>query len=62
MTAFERVRADALASRRRSQAVDLVVDCIKAITEEGGRKALNELAKAGVRMVSTEEVIAAARS
>lgn len=56
------VRADALALRRRGQAVDLVVDGIKAITEEGGRKALNELAKAGVRMVTTEEVIAAARS
>lgn len=55
------VRADALALRQRGLAVDLVVDGIKAITEEGGQKALDELAKAGVRMVTTEEVIAAAR-
>ncbi|MBI4166856.1 MAG: cysteine hydrolase [Acidobacteria bacterium] len=55
------VRADALALRQREQAVDLVVDCIKAITEEGGQKALSELASSGVRMVTTEEVISAAR-
>lgn len=54
------VRADALALRRRGQAVDLVADGIKAITPEGGRKALEELAEAGVRMVTTDEVMAAA--
>ena len=53
------VRASALALRERGQAVDLVVDSIQAITEEGGRKALREMAEAGVRMVTTDEVIAA---
>jgi nicotinamidase/pyrazinamidase len=56
------VRADALSLRQRGKEVDLVVDSIKAITEEGGQKALDEMARAGVRMVTTEEVIAAARS
>jgi nicotinamidase/pyrazinamidase len=56
------VRASALALRQRGQTVDLVVDGIKGITEEGGQKALDELAKAGVRMVTTQEAIAAARS
>jgi len=54
------VRASALALRERGQPVDLVIDSIQAITEEGGRKALEEMAEAGVRMVTTDEVIAVA--
>ncbi|MGD0225421.1 MAG: isochorismatase family cysteine hydrolase [Terriglobia bacterium] len=50
------VRADALALRRRGFKVDLVVDAIKPITEDGGRKALEEMAGAGVRMVTTAEI------
>lgn len=52
------VRADALALRRRGLAVDLVVDAIQAITEEGGRKALEELKAAGVGFCTTREVCA----
>jgi nicotinamidase/pyrazinamidase len=55
------VRASALALRERGQAIDLVVDGIQAITEEGGRKALREMADAGVRVVTTDDVIAASR-
>ena len=48
--------ADALALCRRGFKVDVVADAIKPITEEGGRKALEEMAAAGVRMVTTAEV------
>lgn len=53
------VRADALALRERGFAVDLVVDAIKAITEEGGRKAIEEMKGVGVRLVKTADVCAA---
>jgi nicotinamidase/pyrazinamidase len=49
------VRASALALRRHGFPVDLVVDAIKAITEEGGRTALQEMTAAGVRLVTAEE-------
>jgi len=52
------VRATALALRQRDFEVEAVVDAIKAITEDGGRRALAELAAAGVRTVTTEEVCA----
>jgi nicotinamidase/pyrazinamidase len=52
------VRADALALRERGFPVDLVVDAIKPITEEGGRIAIEEMTAAGVRLVSTAEVCA----
>ena len=50
------VHATALALRRHAFPVDLVVDAIKSITEEGGRSALDEMTVAGVRLVSTHEV------
>ena len=50
------VRADALALRQRGYPVDLVVDAIRPIIEEGGRKALKEMTEAGVHLVSTAEV------
>jgi nicotinamidase/pyrazinamidase len=50
------VLAGALALRRKGFRVDLVVDAVKPITEEGGRKALEEMAAAGVRTVTTAEV------
>jgi nicotinamidase/pyrazinamidase len=52
------VRATALALRERGWPVDLVTDAIKPITEEGGRKALEEMLEAGVRLVQTAEVCA----
>ena len=50
------VLAGALALRRHGFNVDVVVDAIKPITEEGGGKALEEMAAAGVRTVTTAEV------
>jgi nicotinamidase/pyrazinamidase len=51
------VCASALALRARSFPVDLVVDAIQAITAEGGRKAKEEMVAAGVRLVTTDEVL-----
>ncbi len=50
------VRGSALALRHRDLPVDLVTDAIKPITEEGGRKALQEMVAAGVRLTTTAEV------
>jgi nicotinamidase/pyrazinamidase len=52
------VRADALALRERDWPVDLVTDAIKPITEEGGRKAIDEMVAAGVRLVKVADVCA----
>jgi nicotinamidase/pyrazinamidase len=52
------VRADVLALRERGFSVDLVLDAIKAITEEGGRKAIDEMLAADARLVRTAEVCA----
>jgi nicotinamidase/pyrazinamidase len=52
------VRADVLSLRLRNKSVELVVDAIKAITEEGGRKALDEMVNAGARLVSTVDACA----
>ncbi|MFZ0962257.1 MAG: isochorismatase family cysteine hydrolase [Terriglobia bacterium] len=50
------VRAAALALCRHGFQVDVVADAIKAITVEGSRKALEEMAAAGVRRVTTAEI------
>lgn len=50
------VRADVLALRERGKPVALVVDAIKAITEEGGLKALAEMTAAGAELVKTADV------
>lgn len=50
------VRADVLALRARSKPVLLVVDAIKAITEEDGRKAIEEMVAAGAELVKTTDV------
>ncbi len=50
------VRGSALALRHRGLPVDLVTDAIKPITEKGGRKALEEMVAAGVRLTTTAEV------
>lgn len=50
------VRAGALALCRRGFKVDVVIDAIKPITAEGGRKALEEMAAAGIRKVTTAEI------
>ena len=50
------VRANALALCRRGFKVDVVVDAIKPLTEEDGDKALEEMAAAGVRTVTTAEI------
>jgi nicotinamidase/pyrazinamidase len=50
------VRASALALLRHGFPVNLVVDAIEAITEDGGRQALEEMTAAGVRLITTEDV------
>ena len=50
------VRSDVLALRSRNLPVALVLDAIKPITEEGGRKAIEEMVAAGAQLVTTEEV------
>ncbi len=50
------VRADVLALRRRNKPVGLVVDAIKAINEEEGRKALDEMVAAGAELVLASDV------
>jgi nicotinate phosphoribosyltransferase len=50
------VRDSALDLRRLNLPVDLVVDAVRAISEEDGRKAIEEMLAAGVRLVTTEEV------
>jgi nicotinamidase/pyrazinamidase len=54
------VRGAALALRKRGFAVDLVTDAIRAITVEGGHKAIEEMAAADVRLVETQAVCLAA--
>jgi len=50
------VLSSALALRRRDLPVDLVIDAIQPITEEGGRRAIEEMRTAGVRLVRTDDV------
>jgi nicotinamidase/pyrazinamidase len=50
------VRADALTLCRRGFKVDVVIDAIKPITEDAGRKALEEMVAAGARMLTTAEI------
>lgn len=50
------VRGDVLSLRRRNKPVQVVVDAIKPITEEDGRKALEEMVTAGAELVTTAEV------
>jgi nicotinamidase/pyrazinamidase len=50
------VLADVLALRKRNLPVALVRDAIKPITEEGGRKAIAEMAAAGAQLVTTAAV------
>ncbi|MGO8816949.1 MAG: cysteine hydrolase family protein [Terriglobia bacterium] len=52
------VRAVTLALRRRGFPVDLVIDAVTPITEDGGGKAIEEMKAAGVRMVTTAEICA----
>jgi nicotinate phosphoribosyltransferase len=50
------VRHSVLALRKLNFTVDLVVDAVRAITEEGGREAIDEMLAAGARLVTTDEV------
>jgi nicotinamidase/pyrazinamidase len=50
------VLADVLALRKRNFPVALVLDAIKPITAEGGRKAMEEMVAAEVQLVTTMEV------
>ena len=50
------VLANALALCRRGFQVDVVVDAIKPLNDEDGRKALEQMAAAGAREVTTAEV------
>jgi nicotinate phosphoribosyltransferase len=53
------VKESVLALRALRLPVDVVVDAIRAITEEAGRRAIEEMVAAGVRLVTTEEVCSA---
>lgn len=55
------VRGTALGLRRRGKQVDLVADAVKEIKPEDGSKAIQEMVRAGVRLVKTAEVCAAAK-
>ena len=50
------VLSDVLALRKRNLPVVLVRDAIKPITEEGGRKAIEEMVAEGVQLVTTAAV------
>jgi nicotinamidase/pyrazinamidase len=50
------VRGSVLGLRKRGKPVDVVVDAIRAINEDGGKKAVEEMVAAGARLVSTEEI------
>jgi len=50
------VRATGLALCQQGIRVDVVVDAIKPITADGGRKALEELTAAGARTITTAKV------
>jgi nicotinamidase/pyrazinamidase len=54
------VRWAVRALRKRSLPVALVRDAIKAITEEGARKAIEEMVAAGAELVTTAEICRAA--
>lgn len=54
------VRGTALGLRKRQMSVDLVTDAIKEIKPEDGRKAIEEMTAAGVRLVKTADVLAGA--
>jgi nicotinamidase/pyrazinamidase len=54
------VLSDVLALRKRNLRAALVRDAIKPITEEGGRKAIEQMVAAGARLVTTAEVCSAA--
>ncbi len=56
------VMSAGLALRRRGKNVHLITDAIRAITGEGGRKAIDQMREAGVALRSTEEVLAGRRS
>lgn len=53
------VRGAVLPLRERGFPVDVVTDAIKAISEGGGRKAIEEMLARGVRLVKTEGVCTA---
>lgn len=52
------VLADVLSLRKRNKEVDVVVDAIKPITDEGGRNALIQMVAAGAHTVTTDEAMA----
>jgi nicotinate phosphoribosyltransferase len=52
------VKDSALSLRRLQVPVDLVVDAIREIDSESGRRAIEEMVSAGVRLVTTNEVCA----
>ena len=54
------VKESVLALRRLQLPVDLVVDAIRPLSEDGGRKAIEEMLAAGARLITTEEVCSGA--
>ncbi|MBN1344619.1 MAG: cysteine hydrolase [Phycisphaerae bacterium] len=55
------VREEVLGLLRRGRRVVVVVDAIRAIAEEDGRAAIDEMTAAGARLTRTEEVIGGRR-
>ncbi len=49
-------RTSVLSLRRYGRPVDVVVDAIRAIKEEDGKKAVEEMVAAGARLTTTDEV------
>ncbi len=52
------VLAAGLSLRRRGKTVRLVTDAIRGITEEGSRKAAEEMSGAGITLTTSEEMVA----
>jgi len=50
------VKESALALRALRLPVDLVLDAVRPLTEDGGPRAIQEMVAAGVRLVTTDEV------
>jgi len=52
------VRDSVLSLRRLRIPVDLVIDAVRAMSEEGGRKAIDDMVAAGARLITAEEACA----
>lgn len=56
------VLSSVLALRRRQIPVDVVIDAIKPITVEGGKRAIDEMLSAAARLLKTDQVMIAGKN